>query len=244
MDRFMLWVLFTSLLIIPQVINSEEEVVKRSLINFLAQLTCNNNTDPNLNWNMSTDPCFWTGVTCDVRAMSVKKVVLDGFSFTGSFDAGSLCKAQNLNVLSFTDNKFIGDLSAEIGNCKQLTHLLLSGNQFSGILPDSVSGLNNLKRLEIFNNNFSGKLPNLARISGLVSFLAENNQITGEIPSFDFSNLEYFNVSNNNFTGPVPDLKQFGFSCISGNPGLCGGPMPNACAPAPSPSTFPSVLFN
>ncbi|PIA62135.1 hypothetical protein AQUCO_00200260v1 [Aquilegia coerulea] len=235
MARFMLWVLFVSFFIVLQVTNSEEDEIKSSLIKFLTQLTDNNsNTDPTLGWSMDTDPCIgnWTGVTCDSKLSYVKKIVLDGYNLTGTFDAELLCKAQNLNVLSFNDNKLRGDLSEEIGNCKQLTHLLLSGNQFSGILPDSVSGLNNLKKLEIFNNNFSGKLPNLARISGLVSFLAENNQITGEIPSFDFSNLLFFNVSNNDFTGPVPDIKQFGMSTISGNPGLCGRPMPSACPPS------------
>ncbi|KAF5191638.1 Leucine-rich repeat receptor-like protein kinase pxc1 [Thalictrum thalictroides] len=236
----MLYILFVSLFIVLQVTNSEEEEIKRSLIKFLTQLTHNSsNTDPTLGWSMNTDPCInnWTGITCDSKSSYVKKIVLDGFSLTGTFDAESLCKAQNLNVLSFNNNKLIGDLSEEIGNCKQLTHLLLSDNQFSGKLPDSASGLSNLKKLEIFNNKFSGKLPNLARISGLVSFLAENNQITGEIPSFDFSNLQYFNVSNNNFTGPVPDLKQFRLSSISGNPGLCGGPMPNACPPSAKKSS-------
>ena len=90
--------------------------------------------------------------------------------------------------------------------------------------------LSNLKQLDISNNRFSGDLPGLARISGLTMFLAQNNQLTVEIPEFDFSNLDQFNVSNNFFKGSIPDTKgKFPASCYLGNPELCGEIVKKKC---------------
>ncbi|KAJ6875455.1 hypothetical protein NC652_035002 [Populus alba x Populus x berolinensis] len=70
----------------------------------------------------------------------------------------------------------------------------------------------------------------MSRISGLLTFFAENNQLNGEIPDFDFSYLKDFNVANNNFSGPIPDVKdKFGEDSFSGNPELCGKPLSKAC---------------
>ncbi|OMP10655.1 hypothetical protein COLO4_04369 [Corchorus olitorius] len=70
------------------------------------------------------------------------------------------------------------------------------------------------------------------RITGLKMFLAQNNQLTGEIPEFDFDNLDQFNVSNNLFKGPIPaDANRFPASCFLGNPGLCGDILQIKCPP-------------
>ncbi|KAF8378315.1 hypothetical protein HHK36_029654 [Tetracentron sinense] len=236
MDRIPIWVLFI-LLIFLHITNSEEEDVTLSLIKFLGQLS-NNQIDPSWGWNLTSDPCAgkWKGVTCNARLISVKKIILDGLNLTGTLDASSLCNAKSLGVLSLNDNSINEEIPEEIANCKQLTHIYVSGNQFSGNLPDSLSRLNNLKRLDISNNNFSGELPDLPRISGLISFLAQNNQLNGEIPQFDFSNLVQFNVSFNNFSGPIPDLNgSFTRNSFLGNPELCGKPLPSSCPQSPPP---------
>ena len=94
--------------------------------------------------------------------------------------------------------------------------------------------LGNLKRLDISRNKFSGDLPELSRISGLTIFLAQDNQLSGQIPKFDFSNLDQFNVSNNNFSGPIPDVGgRFSNSSFSGNPELCGKPLSKECPSLP-----------
>ncbi|KAK0587325.1 hypothetical protein LWI29_021028 [Acer saccharum] len=243
MDRNSIWVLpILMFLILFRVANSEvEDDVKEALVQFMEKLSSGNAlSDQNWGWNTSSDPCDdnWAGVSCDTRNQSVRKITLDGFNLTGSLDAGSVCSVKSLVVLSLNDNDIGGNLAEEISDCKQLTHFYLSANQFSGNLPDTLSQLSNLKRLVISNNNFSGKLPDLARISGLLTFFAENNQLSGSIPEFDFSNLLEFNVSNNNFSGPVPDVKgKFSVESVSGNPGLCGKPLSNACPPPPPPSS-------
>ncbi|KAK9278424.1 hypothetical protein L1049_027989 [Liquidambar formosana] len=189
----------------------------------------------NWGWNLTSEPCIdkWVGVDCS-QSKSVKRIVLNGLDFIGTLDAASVCTIQSLAVLSLQNSTIVGGIPVEISNCKHLTHLYLSGNQFSGNLPGSLPQLSNLKRLDISFNNFSGELPNLPRISGLISFLAENNQLSGQIPDFDFSNFEYFDVSNNNFSGPIPSVNgHFGSSSFLGNPGLCGEPLSNTCPSAP-----------
>ncbi|KAK6261149.1 hypothetical protein QUC31_006965 [Theobroma cacao] len=190
--------------------NSEDEEVKQSLVEFLDKLAAGNvERGQSWGWNMTSDPCKdnWKGVSCDLKLQSVKKVVLDELNLTGVLDIGSVCRASSLSVLSLNKNNVVGLISEEIGNCKRLTHLYLSGNQLSGDLPEPLKQLSNLKRFDISFNNFSGEVPDLSRISGLVTFLAQNNQLSGEIPNLDFSNLRRFNVSNNNFSGPIPDVK-------------------------------------
>ncbi|XVE54933.1 hypothetical protein DITRI_Ditri03aG0121300 [Diplodiscus trichospermus] len=244
MNRVSIWVLPIFIFLLFHMSNSEDEHVKQSLVGFMDKLApANVNRDQNWGWNMTSDPCKdkWRGVSCDSQLQSVKKVVLDEFNFTGVLDIGSVCRASSLSVLSLNKNRVVGSISEEIGNCKRLTHLYLGGNQFSGHLPDSLKQMSNLKRFDISDNNFAGEVPDLSRISGLITFLSQNNQLSGEIPKLDFSNLLEFNVSNNNFSGPIPDLKgRFHADSVSGNPELCGELISKACPPSP-PSTPPST---
>ncbi|XP_059645003.1 probable inactive receptor kinase At2g26730 [Cornus florida] len=232
-------VVFLFSLIFP-IANAEKEEVIQALVRFMGELSPPENVQRRANWgwNVSSDPCTakWEGVDCGTRLQSVKKIVLEGYNFTGFLDAGSLCVTTSLVHLSLIGNNVSGGIPTDMANCKHFTHLYLGGNRFSGSLPASLSQLSNLKRLDISNNDFSGELPDLPRISGLLTFLAQDNQLSGEIPKFDFSNLQTFNVSNNNFSGPVPDVNgRFGATSFLGNPGLCGQPLSNTCPVAPQP---------
>ncbi|GFY87172.1 hypothetical protein Acr_05g0008110 [Actinidia rufa] len=180
----------------------------------------------------------WTGLTCDNQTLSVKKIYLDGSSFTGTFDASTLCNVQSiaasLIAVSLNNNLLYGENLDEIVNCRELTHLQIGGNRFSGSLPDTLSRLYNLKVLDISRNNFSGSLPDLTLISDLHEFFAQNNQLTGPIPNLDFSNFEQFNVSFNNFTGHVLNGgDRFPEISFIGNPELCGDPLPKQCPSSP-----------
>ncbi|KAK3225265.1 hypothetical protein Dsin_005127 [Dipteronia sinensis] len=239
MERKPIWALSISIFLLVTIANSEVEEVKQALVQFMQKLSSGNvPRDQNWGWNMSSDPCYdiWAGVTCDMRLQSVRKIVLDGFNLSGTLDASSVCMIKSLAVLSLEGNSVAGEIPEDISNCKQLTHLFISNNQFSGAIPVSISQLGNLKGLEVSNNNLSGELPDFSRISGLIGFLAENNYLSGRIPDFSFSNLMQFNVSNNRLSGPIPDVRgRFGADSFSGNPGLCGKPLSNACPPT-SPS--------
>lgn len=175
----------------------------------------------------------------------MKRIMLEGLGFNGTFDANSICAVQSLSALSIRNNNIQGVIPEDIANCKQLTHLFINNNQFSGSIPMSLSGLNNLKRLDVSNNMFSGQLSDLSNISGLVTFNGQSNHFTGGIAKFNFAWLENFNVSFNELSGRVPVLaSRFDVSSFIGNPGLCGKPLPNACpvtAPAPAPASAPVV---
>ncbi|KAJ6748633.1 hypothetical protein OIU79_029687 [Salix purpurea] len=210
MDRTLIWVLPIFIFLIFPKSSSEDENVRKALVQFMEKLSAGHEqNDQNRGWDISSDPCnsTWKGVDC-LGSQNVKRIVLNKFNLTGIFDAASVCTAKSLLVLSLKENNISGVIPDEIGNCKRLSHLYVGGNRFTGDIPDTISQLRNLKRLDISNNNFSGELPDMSRIPGLLTFFAENNHISGAIPDFDFSYLQEFSVANNNFSGPIPDVKK------------------------------------
>lgn len=224
-------------------ISCEDDEVKKTLIQFMTQLSGQQNNNSTLVWKLESDPCKdrWYGVYCDAQ-MSIKRLNLYRLNLSGTLDVALLCNLQplaaSLTFLSLDDNNISGRITSEIGNCKQLTRLHVRGNQLTGNLPTSLAMLNNLKRLDISDNRFSGLLPNVARISGLNMFLAQNNDLSGTIPAFDFSNFDHFNVSFNNFSGQIPDVNgHFVADSFLGNQGLCGYPLQKNCSEKPLSST-------
>nr|XP_009597947.1 probable inactive receptor kinase At2g26730 [Nicotiana tomentosiformis] len=223
--------------------DEDETLAKDALLKFIAELSNNNSTlilGTNSGWNSTSDPCEdnWLGVTCNSKTVSVEKIILDGYNFTGTFDANTICNVESiadiLFFLSLKNDLLQGENMDSIDKCKHLTHLFLGGNRFSGSLSQSFSRLNNLKKLDISNNELSGVLPDLSRISGLMEFEAQNNQLSGEIPEFDFSNFVAFNVSFNNFSGLIPpEGDQFPISSYIDNPLLCGAPLATKCSSLP-----------
>ncbi|KAK9117072.1 hypothetical protein Sjap_016019 [Stephania japonica] len=185
------WVAFLSLFLIMFLslhsTSAETEEAKQSLISFMSKLTVSNSSiDHSWGWSNDTDPCKneWKGVTCDSKSVYVKKIDLESLSLTGTLDANAICTVETLTRLK-----------SQAQQCQ-------CDKKFSGYVPNSVSTLINLKRLEVTNYNISGDLPDLAKISGLISFLAENHGLTGKILRFNFTNLQQFNVSSNNFSSP------------------------------------------
>ncbi|KAK4277695.1 hypothetical protein QN277_015652 [Acacia crassicarpa] len=235
MERIPMWVVLLSCIFLINVTHCVEEEVKSSMISFLAKLS-GQQSFSTLNWKADSDPCkdLWHGVACDSRNVSVRRIFLDRLDLHGTLDVAILCSSQpladSLMILSLAGNNVSGGVADEVGNCKQLTRLYLGRNQLSGELPSSLAMLNNLKWLDLSNNKFSGNLPGLSRISGLNVFLAQNNNLSGVIPGFDFSNLYKFNVSFNNFNGRIPDVHgRFSEDSFLGNPELCDQPLQKNC---------------
>lgn len=215
-------------------VDSADKGIRDALVRFMDNLSLQR--DGSWGWNSTSDPCTdrWRGITCDSQSQKVTKIVLEGLDLRGTLDAKSLCEAKSVRVVSLNGNNVGGEIKDEISNCDLLTHLYLKGNKFSGALPRSLSSLRYLKRLDISDNDLTGKLPELGRVSGLLSFLAQDNRLTGNLPDFNFPNFEEFNVSNNDLEGRIPDVQgHFGESSFLGNPRLCGTPLPNDCPQSP-----------
>ncbi|PWA54430.1 Leucine-rich repeat-containing protein [Artemisia annua] len=210
--RSIFWVLSVLLLLFSGA-KAEDENVIQALVTFMDTLVPGNMPNiPNWGWNTSSDPCTskWVGIICDKDNKTVKNIVLEKLNLSGTVDFDSVCP--------------------EITNCKKLTHLFLSGNRFSGKIPDSITELPNLKRIVISNNKFSNELPDFSKITSLLTFLAQNNQLTGPLPRFNYNQLQDFNVANNNFNGPVPDdTGRFDANSFAGNPQLCGNKLSVPC---------------
>ncbi|XP_076908295.1 putative inactive receptor kinase At2g26730 [Bidens hawaiensis] len=211
---------------------TESEDVIEALVDFMDKLVPGTMQKPNWGWNISSDPCknSWYGVTCDTSNTTVKNIALEQLNLSGTVDFESVCEETSLLLLSLKNNNLSGSLPQEVSNCKGIRLLYLNGNRFSGNLPDSFSQLTSLVRIDVSNNELNGSLLDMSRNTGLLSFLAQNNNFAGELPKFNYGLLEDFDVSNNDLTGQIPDdTGRFGARSFAGNPRLCGKVLPNAC---------------
>ncbi|KAL3733432.1 hypothetical protein ACJRO7_022885 [Eucalyptus globulus] len=141
-----------------------------------------------------------------------------------------------LTIIDLSCNSFQGNILEVIGHLHFLVGLNLSHNHLTGSIPPALGNLTNLEWLDLSSNKLSWVIP---RELGDLAF------------------LEYLNLSKNQLTGRIPQDKQlstFSRDSFSGNPNLCGTPLPKACpsnAQPPSPSSLLTfdrkgheILFN
>ncbi|XP_010241269.1 PREDICTED: receptor-like protein 12 [Nelumbo nucifera] len=116
-----------------------------------------------------------------------------------------------------------------------VTCIDLSENNLYGDFPESITNLSGLMVLNLSRNHFTGKIPEtIASLHELSSLDVSNNQLSGSIPSImsTMASLSYLNLSNNNLSGSIPfkgQLTTFDMYSYTGNPGLCGDPLPVKC---------------
>jgi Leucine-rich repeat (LRR) protein len=213
--------LLLSLLILLQscLLSSSSSTDSETLLNF--KLTADSTGKLN-SWNTTTNPCQWTGVSCNRNR--VTRLVLEDINLTGSIS--SLTSLTSLRVLSLKHNNLSGPIP-NLSNLTALKLLFLSNNQFSGNFPTSITSLTRLYRLDLSFNNFSGQIPpDLTDLTHLLTLRLESNRFSGQIPNINLSDLQDFNVSGNNFNGQIPNsLSQFPESVFTQNPSLCGAPL-------------------
>ncbi|GMN72727.1 hypothetical protein TIFTF001_054784 [Ficus carica] len=135
---------------------------------------------------------------------------------------GTLSQYQNtlrlVKSIDLSSNKLTGEIPGEIIELHGLISLNLSRNNLSGQIPAGVGQLNSLDALDLSRNHFSGKIP---------SSLSELDR------------LNTLDLSSNNLSGKIPtstQLQSFDPATYSGNPELCGPPLPNKC-PGDEPTT-------
>jgi hypothetical protein len=102
--------------------------------------------------------CSWSGVTC-------------------SDDA-------TVTSLNWANTGLTGELPAEMGLLRSLTHLDLAENQIGGPLPDALYDLTELESLYLHQNKLTGTISNLIEnLYGLVNLYLSNNELSGEFPT-------------------------------------------------------------
>ncbi|KAJ8766557.1 hypothetical protein K2173_023804 [Erythroxylum novogranatense] len=118
----------------------------------------------NLTWkDIAPHPCSHTlkGIRCNSQDTSIVEIKLENSSLSGVIDSSSLCKLQNLKVLSLANNFIRGNIPESILYCKKLTYLNVSNNLLSGSVAVGLTKLKHLKTLDLSRNYFVRDSPHL-----------------------------------------------------------------------------------
>lgn len=161
---------------------------------------------------------------------------------------GFICRFNGIECWNENENRVLNIRLSEMGlkgefprgvvNCTSVIGVDVSSNELNGIVPSDISILLPfLTTLDLSSNNLSGTIPaNLANCSYLNVLKLDNNQLSGQIPPelALLSRIKTFTVTNNQLCGPVPQFKvNIPADSYSGNPGLCGKPLPD-CKGSPT----------
>ncbi|ESR52391.1 hypothetical protein CICLE_v10010867mg [Citrus x clementina] len=116
----------------------------------------------------------------------------------------SVGNLHSLAELDLSANFLSSEWPISIGNLSSLKELDLSQNRFFGELPISMGNLGSLKELDLSQNGYVGPFP--VPPPGTIHYLASNNNLTGEIPSWicNLNILESLVLSHNNLSGLLP----------------------------------------
>uniref|UniRef100_A0A0E0JMS0 non-specific serine/threonine protein kinase n=1 Tax=Oryza punctata TaxID=4537 RepID=A0A0E0JMS0_ORYPU len=131
-------------------------------------------------------------------------------NFTGSVPSW-LATMSNLTRIYLSTNELTGKIPVELSNHTGLLALDLSQNKLEGEIPPEFEQLRNLRNLNTIGmsyNAFEGSLlPYVGSLSTLIEiFVADNNRITGSIPSTlaKLTNLLILSLSGNQLSGMIP----------------------------------------
>lgn len=188
----------------------------------------------NVTWNINanTNPCLWTGVTCEnetvtevyladaplqnsetanlataISALSnLTRLEMPRMQLSGMVPAG-IAGLPKLRVLDLGQNRFVGSLPDTFTNCPDLLFFKMVDNQLTGSLPSSFGNCPNLEEISLGVNGFTGGLPSSwGGLSNLQYLRVPNNQLTGSIPSSwgSLGNLLTLALFHNQLGGPLP----------------------------------------
>ncbi|KAL4295805.1 hypothetical protein GQ457_12G000990 [Hibiscus cannabinus] len=165
--------------------------------------------DPNLvlsNWNaVDTDPCGWTGITCNKERQHVIKINISDSSLKG-FLAPEIGQIIYLQELTLRENNLIGTIPKELGMLKFLKVLDLGMNQLTGIIPPELGNLTSVVKINLQSNGLTGSLPGeLGNLKYLQELILDRNKLQGTVPAESDSSfvasVHGMNGSGSNLTG-------------------------------------------
>jgi len=114
---------------------------------------------------------------------------------------------EQLQVLNFKKNNFVGSIPEEFGKLRSLTELDLSENTLSGTIPTQLGLMTNLLDLYLFGNFLSGPLPTeIGELTSLMFLELDGCSLSGPIPTNigRLANIQKINLHYNNLTGTLP----------------------------------------
>ncbi|XP_047964983.1 LRR receptor-like serine/threonine-protein kinase EFR [Salvia hispanica] len=127
----------------------------------------------------------------------------------GSVDFNVFMNMSSLQTLLLWRNKFIGNLSRDVGNLTMLTSLQLHENYLTGLIPPELGKLYQLEELLLELNNLSGSIPHeIFNISTLRNLALSFNALSGVLPTHlchASPILEQLHLSMNLIAGSIPN---------------------------------------
>ncbi|RAL52903.1 hypothetical protein DM860_007671 [Cuscuta australis] len=142
-------------------------------------------------------PWLWT-------LKSMISVMISNNSFSGSLPNKV---AENFTRFEINNNRFQGEIPANISLLKGILVFQASNNLLSGQIPENFTGLSKLIELRLDGNSLSGQLPQrFLSWTSLTTLRLARNQLSGNIPMMISSlhNLLDLDLSDNKFSGPIP----------------------------------------
>ncbi|XWS51793.1 hypothetical protein CRYUN_Cryun11dG0013300 [Craigia yunnanensis] len=128
----------------------------KSFLSFIRSVDPENKLGNRKN-ELSQYPCLHKseGVKCNLQGTSLLEIRLENLNLSGVIYAASLCKLQNLEVLSLARNLIHGTIPSWISYRTRLGYLNLSNNSLSERVPWTLTKLKYLKSSDISNNHFT-----------------------------------------------------------------------------------------
>jgi len=171
----------------------------------------NNTNGPNWwiygRWNLNNPMDTWSGVVLNSDGC-VAALYLNNRDMTGTIPFTELSNLPHLSELQLQSNEFIGDISAEVGNLTNLTHLYLSSNDnLNGDIPPEIGNLTKLEELDLYKCNLTGSIPpEIGNLQYLHHLHLSWNSLSGSIPPEigNLINLKYLSFGHNELTGNIP----------------------------------------
>ncbi|CAA0841161.1 Receptor protein kinase CLAVATA1 [Striga hermonthica] len=162
--------------------------------------------------------------------LEVLHIWSNNFTLSLPENLGTNKRLTMLDILSLDNNRFSGEIPAEIFGIKKLTKLNLSGNRLTGRIPPADDFVNGslLSFVDLSRNNLIGGISGniILQLQNLNVLNLSSNNLRGEIPEEIglMKSLTVLDLSYNDFSGRVPATGLLGAlddRFFAGNTNLC-----------------------